>query len=301
LCEDITESEPVFGTVQLILLIFGIVLILGGTGYIVYKTFIETQSQKNNKISSNNYNTNNYNKEMPISKTNKPIILTPEQRATMEKQRENILKKQQSRIKDRKNILKNLEDDNLENDINKSEAVILPVAKVDKKIGNKKEVIKPKKTNADGYVEFKDIDDTNVASENKKETFEKLKKIGNKESSTKKEISKNSKVENKDENVEDKTLELAKKISEISNSDTKNIAPTLKKYGELSDFEAIKMFGTMDRDTIMSGAFSEVLSDLLSEGKITKENVSNILFEYMDKGVLTKGDVAKISSEIKII
>ena len=74
------------------------------------------------------------------------------------------------------------------------------------------------------------------------------------------------------------------------------IKDIVNKMGVEADTEV-----NMDRDTIMSGAFSEVLSDLLSQGKITKQNVSNILFEYMDAGILTKSDVAKISSELKII
>ncbi|HYD03199.1 MAG TPA: hypothetical protein VEC16_02770 [Alphaproteobacteria bacterium] len=65
--------------------------------------------------------------------------------------------------------------------------------------------------------------------------------------------------------------------------------------------DALKMFGKVDRDIVMSRAFKEVLSKLLSQGRISKENVSKILFEYMDKGMITKAEVAKISAELKII
>ncbi|MGV8086304.1 MAG: hypothetical protein ACP5N1_01610, partial [Candidatus Woesearchaeota archaeon] len=242
--------------IKLILMILGIVLILGGSGYIIYKTFIEKKSEKIKPTMDMNFNNNNNDDQN--NKVIKTQELTDEQKAAIEKQKESLDKKRQSRIQNRKNILQNLDDES------SATGKVLVASKTgkDKSLQNNKD---SSTKSGEEYIDLSNIKNEDTTKD-KKETFSKLKDIADKSS-----INKNN---NKNSSVQK---------SDLASNDT------------------MKMLGNMDRDTIMSGAFSEVLSDLLSQGKITKQNVSNILFEYMDAGILSKSDVAKISSELKII
>ncbi len=332
LCQEITEST--FNTLQLILLILGIIMILSGTGYIIYNKYAVKGNSGSNK-NNFGFTTDKNGIHHTIANENKPLSMTHEQQVMLAKQKEAITKKQQSRIKDRKSILDNL-DENKSN--TKSESNILGnkantiMTELSSKT-NKDNVVK--ETKEDEYIELDHIKKNNTSTD-KDESFNKLKDIANHTNTTTsektdskkeeketrgkdkdalkkveasknkkntfnrlREIAKNSSSKDLESSV--KNLELAEKISKISNANTKDINPILKKSTELSDSQVIQMFGTMDRNTIMSSAFNEVLSELLSSGKITKQNVSNILFEYMDKGLLNKSDVAKISTKLKLI
>ena len=287
-CVDNVCSEPGPATnpIKIPLLIIGIVLILGGGGYIIYKSFIEKKSTNNNF--------SNYKSQMGGLETSpqmmpvRPVKLTPEQEKIVEKQHEAMLKKRQDRADERKGVLNKLEE-SLTSEKGKSpedkDSKFKDSNKIDWKKSNKDSSSSP---DDDEFVDITKIKSKKNSVETK-DTFSKLKDIGKNED---KAFDKLQKI-----NVDT----VSKKISQISGTPQDDIKPTLNRTSELGYSDAIKLFGDIDRETIMSGVFKEVLSQLLDSGKITKEHVSNILFEYMDKGMITKSDVAKISSELKII
>jgi len=265
--ESGTEPNPV----KIPLMIIGAVMMLAGGGYIIYKTFIAKPPKGPNTGYGGQF-ANGFgqgtNHSMPPSM---PIILTPEQKEIVKKQHEAMIKKRQGRLEERKGVLQQLGES---------------TAAEKNKDAPKDESSKS----------------SNKESSNENEEFIDLSKIKNSKDD-------NSKKDTKEDNAKDtfdklKALSIdktSKKIAQMSGTTQENITPALTSTNDLSDADAIKLFGEMDRDTLMSGVFKEVLSDLMHSKKLTKENASRILFEYMDKGLLSKGDVAKISSELKII
>jgi hypothetical protein len=271
-------------------------MILGGGGYIIYKTFI-AKPPYNGRTSSSQFGsfadghqTDGIN---TISQPIAPIKLTPEQKEIIKKQHEAFVKKRQGRLDERKGVLQQLGEspsegknkdnaakDNKDNIKNESQK---GAGKEKQNPDDNSDNTKGKDANTDEFVELSQVKNPKESSSaketkdssNTKDTFEKLKKLHL-----------------------DKT---SKKIAQLSGSSEANITPALSKNNNLSDTAALKLFGELDRNTLMSGVFKEVLSDLLQSKKLTKENASKILFEYMDKGLLNKGEVAKISSELKII
>jgi hypothetical protein len=223
---------------------------------------------------------------MPPTMPTKPLKLTPEQEKMIQMQREAMLKKRQGRADERKGVLTKLEE-SLTGEKKKDEK--------NKEDELKTIAVKSKEEDAEdseGFVDLTKVKDKK--GKGSEDPFHKLKEIGSKDSDTN-EGSAFDKL---------KTLkvdEVSKKISEISGESQSTIKPTLATKNEMNYSQAIRMFGNIDRDMIMSGVFKDILSKLMDSGKITKEHVSNILFEYMDKGVITKSDVAKISSDLKLI
>ncbi|MGV8141381.1 MAG: hypothetical protein ACP5NW_02990, partial [Candidatus Woesearchaeota archaeon] len=364
ICQDVLSPEEEKNPVKLPLILFGIVSIVGSGGYIIYRTFYEKKPVK------------------PISRppvgpgTAPPVqrpMFSPEQVAEIERRRRELMeKRRQQRLDERKGIMQKLSD-SLTGEGKASTNTKDDIVQLSEKDISKSRKIELK-TDEDGYA---DISQLNVEDSNKKETFDKLRKIGEtktqkiertdrydakdtaedgfidvsklpiKESETKTTLSDRlnvgearnyktesrivndkvddtefvdvSKLRNGGVDSEEKTFDklksiertdglgisktdaVAKNISLISGAPQDKIVFSLNKNSTIDSKDALKMFGTVDKDIILSGAFKDVLSELVSSGKMSKEHVSNILFEYMDKGLLTKSDVAKISAELKII
>jgi len=271
LCDNnvCTQPTPESNPIKLPLMIIGIVMMLGSGGYVIYKTFIAKSTtgghggQINGPSGFNHMTENN----APMA----PVKLTPEQEEMVKKQHEAMMKRRQERSDERKNVLQKLgdsEDSGIKETIKEKDNTKFDVIKK----GNKTSSEKLDNGTNEEFVNLSELKGKNKVG---KDTFEKLRAL----------------------NVD----ATSKKIADISGASQKEIKPALNTAEALTDTDALKMFGEIDRDTIMSGVFKDVLSDLLTSKKITKEHVSNILFEYMDKGLLSKGDVAKLSSELKII
>jgi hypothetical protein len=266
---------------KLILLIFGIVLTLGGTGYIVYRSFFGQNISNGKKPPQSGI--------PPIANIKTPKQSLEEQRG-IQKQKEAMSKRQEMRDSQRKTIIQNLETTarpkKTEEELHKLE---------------EKPTLKKEEKNEEEYVDLSNIDNkkstkNDKVSSKENSTFGKLKDITNKDSGTKKgsEASTFDKLKNIS-----KSDEIVQKIAQMSGSSKEDIKPALN--NKLTGEDALKLFGNLNKEKITSDVFREILSHLIEGGKITKENVSSILFEYMDRGVLTKGEVAKISSELKII
>jgi hypothetical protein len=142
--------------------------------------------------------------------------------------------------------------------------------------------------------EYIELEDKNKDKKGKSgsDTFSKLKEIG--------------KSKNDDTNAFEKLKSLkvddvSSKIADLSGKSEEKIKPVIKSSSTLDDKDALRLFGGLEKDQLMSESFKDVMSKLMSSGKISKEHVSHVLFEYMDKGVLSKSEVAKISSELKLI
>jgi len=262
------EPKPERNPVKSPLLIVGLIFMLSSGGYILYKTFIGKKSggAGSGGMSSSRPPSNITSPMMPV----RPAKLTLEQEKIVEKQREAMLKKRQGRADERKSVLQKLEE-----------------SLTGEKTAEQKKTSKESDQDNEEFVDISKL--KGKKSNEDKDTFSKLKDIGKNED----------KVFEKLSSSEVNTI--SKKISQISGSPQDTIKPTLNDTNKLKYSDAIKLFGDIDRDMIMSGVFREILSQLLDSGKITKEHVSNILFEYMDKGIINKGDVAKISSELKIL
>ena len=94
--------------------------------------------------------------------------------------------------------------------------------------------------------------------------------------------------------------ELTKKIAVLSGREETKISNILESES-ISNNQATSLFQNLDREKLTSEVFKDILSNLISTGKISRETVSSMLFEYMDKGQLSKRDVAKILSELKLL
>jgi len=274
LCENnvCIEAGTAKNPIKLPLMIIGLIMILGSGGYVIYKTFILKPTNTGGHSGQFGKPLSMNNMTQPVMPTG-PIKLTPEQEEIAKKQHEAMMKKRQSRSEDRKGILRQLGDkestieekskDSSDKGKNSANKLMSNIQKKNAKLDSK---------DSEDFVELSELKNSKT---NKKDSFEKLKSLH--------------------------TDEMSTKIANMSKTLKENIKPVLDTSSALSDTGAIKMFGEMNRETLMSGVFKDVLSELLESKKLTKENVSKILFEYMDKGLLNKGDVAKISSELKII
>jgi hypothetical protein len=98
--------------------------------------------------------------------------------------------------------------------------------------------------------------------------------------------------------AEDKTVK--QKIIEFSGK-SENKVNNLLKSSTISHEQASKVFDNMNRTKLTSDPFKDILSSLITSGKLSKQTVYNLLFEYMDQGVLSKKDVAKILSDLKAV
>ncbi|MGV8172157.1 MAG: hypothetical protein ACP5OA_05705, partial [Candidatus Woesearchaeota archaeon] len=327
-CDDeiCAEAKPSVNPIKLPLMLAGIIFILAGAGYIIYKAFIVKPP-----IAVSKYGYAEYAAGIaPGSNGNNMPTLTPEERKELiKKQQEAMLKKRESRNAERKDVLQKLNDSDKKDDSNKDvkTAVIKVGGSSD---GEYVELSKLNKDNED-YVDLLKVKDSKDAETNK--TFEKLKDISKGRVLSKEHIQNKEEKQSTSENIEkdktttkqekeekqstsekidkDKTIKqdikktkdakIIKKISKITGKPAKSIRPKIGGNKKISHTDMLNVLGQMDKGTIMSKAFTDVLSQLLKSGKMNKDNVSNILFEYMDKGLLTKSDVAKISSKLKII
>jgi hypothetical protein len=322
ICEEtIVEPEVEQNPVKLPLLIFGLILIVTSGGYIVYKIFIEEKP----KHSGFGGPPGGFG-GVGITAVQKPS-LTPEQREGMERRRREIIeKRRKERHDERQSVLQKLGDiftDEGEKDHTEKTTEDDIEKLSEKKISKieKDESLKLK-TDEEGYVEVSQLMNADI---DKKKTFDELKKIGGRRSNipdkaenTVKKTHKKFKKTFKKIQKEKASPDLISKKGLHNDINTKIAidAPTMPEEPEedisssltdisnsdkLNATDALKIFGKIDKNTIMSEAFKDTLSELISNGKMTKEDVFHILFEYMDKGLLTKSDVAKISSELKII
>lgn len=331
------EAKPPVNPIKFPLLIFAIISILGGGGYLVYRTFIEKKPMVSSSIRYPPFGSSS----MPEgTNTIEVPVLTPEQRRELlRRQQEVMSKNKQSRMSARKSVLDKLEEDTAKDNAASAVTEVKKGKTYTVDDGEYVELSKLKK-NDEEYIDLGKLKDKKSAES--KDTFDKLKVIGgvsktksaaakpksvkgsksraakvsdgSSKDSMKKEaaVASETAVENT-KSGEDKPKEIhktgddaesdkvARQISDISGKPHEDIKSQIENDKKMSHTEALKMFGELDKDTLMSKAFTDVLSKLLDSGKISKENVSNILFEYMDKGLLNKSDVARISSDLKII
>ena len=277
ICAGPVSQSSGMGDIKLIVLILGIVLTLGGTGYVVYKTFM-----------TDNKRPPSHGGVASQTRTEKPIIADPRM---IEKQREAIEKRKETRDEQRKYLLKSLgvsEATGVEEQSRKT-PVRTSVNQV-KESTESKISDKPSKETSEDYVEIGSVGQKQKKAQgNEDDTFNRLQGISKGNS--------NQDVFRKLQGMGDDKL--VAKISKISSTPEKSIKTVLS--SKMSDADAINLFGDIAKEKLQSDVFKEILSDLLKSERLSKENVSHILFEYMDKGLLNRGDVAKISSELKII
>jgi len=304
ICADTVKTDTGAGMqgLKFILLILGIVFIIGGGGYIAYATFYKKKPD---------FKAPQVNAYAPEKKTAKDVETAMKmsdaelQRTSYtERAKESLNDRREVREEQRKKMFNILDSesntagpdkdrDDAKDDI-KSIATrknVTSLASQKRSIANSTD----KNTkDSDGYIELSSIKKKDRKDEGE-DAFNRLKSIGKDKKSDAaferlKEIDKRGTI---------KADYIAKQIAKVSGASKESIRPALA--NRLSDKDAIKLFGDIDRSKIMSDVFRDILSHLLESGTITKENVSNILFEYMDRKLLSKGDVAKISSELKLI
>jgi hypothetical protein len=95
--------------------------------------------------------------------------------------------------------------------------------------------------------------------------------------------------------------DIGHKITELSGSTDSAEITEILKAEKVNSEDALKLFNNIDRDNLMSEQFTEILTGLIHNGKITKDTVSSFLFENIAKGKLSKRDAAKILSQLKLI
>jgi len=300
------ESNPV----KLPLMIVGIISTLGSAGYIIYRTFIEKKPMNARPPMGGTGGT-----PTPPMAPMGPVKLTPEEVEMARKQHEAMLKKRQLRAKDREDMLSSLDEDSTGKDAKSKDGNAKDKASKDNKYDDELKPLELRKgkylegkADAEGYVDLSKSDSKDKDA-GKKDTFNKLREIGKGKT-----LEKNEKAKTKDNNkvkeeksekslgeADRKAEDTAKNIAKLSGENKDSIKPKISGSDTLNHKDALKLFGEMSKDKVMSAAFKDTLSSLLASGKIDKDNVSKILFEYMDNGLLAKSDVARISSELKII
>jgi len=302
--------------IKTVLLILGILLTLGAGGYITYNAFSKSGSGKKSRGGGGMSGTSSGVSSPSVSQSAASILgrkneknaaqksyfwQTGQQQKLTEKQKELLMKKHEEREEQRQSLLKGLDVEPEIKGHDKNAAAKNSNAELNKSLG--RSITSASSTSAslakkesakkdDEYVDITSIkgkkmpeSGNNTAGNNaesmsgsaddRRDVFDRLKSIG-------------------------KSEDVIQKIAQISGASKESIKPALLDT-KLSDKDAIKLFGNLDRSRIMSDVFKDILSHLLKSGTITKENVSNVLFEYMDRGLLSKADVAKISSELKLI
>ncbi len=94
--------------------------------------------------------------------------------------------------------------------------------------------------------------------------------------------------------------DITHKLAELSGK-PKGRVDAMLEVASLTKKQTSELFSNMDHKQLTSDVFQEILAGLISTGKLSKESVMHFLFEYMDNGTLTKGDVAKIASALKLV
>ena len=315
-----TSQKSSTGT---ILLLAGIILVLGGAGYIIYKSFSsKKQPEPQFAPFAKEYS------EQPLSTQR---VQDPH---TEELQQQKLARKREVKGKERKSLMSGFENDNKEmKNVEGKTPESEDIKKIEKSQNKKTE----DKTNAPSKPseEYVDLDNLKKkdSADSKKDLFSKLGEIINtasntrntqnsenknqpqaeefsktnaktgtkktesmEKSDTKKDVFKELSKMSKDYSSED----IAQKIAELSGKSSYKVSSVLDNKS-ISNDDALGLFNNLDRDKLVSDVFKKILSSLIKSGKLNKESVSHILFEYMDQGALSKRDVAKILSELKLI
>lgn len=306
------EEKP--NTAGIILIIIGLVMMLGGGGYVIYEEYFD-----NKRIAAKHPTVMPTQQQRPQQPQ---MTIDPK---ILEMQRKKQEERRQQQQDARKSLLEGFDKESTlkhEDDIEQ-----LKERKVNK------DVLKEA-----GYI---DLTEQKPEEKESGDIFDKLKKIGDKQKSEEKKAEsgfetyddeeknktlkaddtispstkgRNSrlvKVKRKSDTFE-KLGTIGKgvnesdirstsgKISELSGK-KKSVITKILNSESISQKQANNIFSNLDKERLTSDVFREILSDLVSKGKLSKETVSAMLFEYMDNGTIEKSDVAKIMSELKMI
>lgn len=356
--ESILIVEDTPNIVGIILLIIGILFVLGGGGYIIYKEYFDKSKHLNKSSlfpSSLMNNQNSVLQDTVIKQDSQTIEMqkrkVADKRAQQQAERKSLLEdfdKESSQNKE--DDLQELKEKAVNKDILKDEEYIdlasgkrdtsekldvfdklKSIGKVkdrdekvkgsDKENNNKNDTNAISSNNAASSSEqsgvsvksddpfLNDSFSKNVLTESmklsgarskkhkfirvskKSDTFQKLGVIG-------KDVS-----EQELESISGKILEISGKNISGKNISEKEKSTVTKMLNSqfISQKQINNVFSNLDREKIMSDSFREILSDLVSKGKLDKNTISTLLFEYMDRGIILKSDVAKILSQLNMV
>lgn len=324
------NSHPDKGKIlPLILLIIGISLLLGGTGYLVYSKFYKLAVPSKTEKPITVQNILGRNPTQVSREQDMPKFQIIEKR---------VQQKKSQRKKERSSIFDKFGSDEKKEFASLSEKEASP--EQEQKIEQTKPTTaakdttkdveaKPKKpeleTDEEGYVDIsklvKQDENKNAAKEPgkddlKKDVFQRLgalKNLSRDSSKTKvagmisdKKIA--SQVNSKSDSSQPEKIEKPKmtnkeifdRLSEMSGKSKTSIKEVVSKK-KVSKKDMMDIFANItERKQVDADVFKFVLAKLVETNQISKQTVSNILFNLMEKKLLTKGEVGKIMGELKI-
>jgi len=267
-------EEEELNPLGLILLIIGIVLVLGGGGYIAYNTYYKKPAKE------------------------EPLMMMPEPEFTKQSpeniaiQRKKFEDRKQKNIEERKSLLKGFETDDEDTELKKIDYVDMKKVKE----STDKDQKENSKTSKESPKESSKEQESSKESDKKEDAFSKLKGMA-----------KDVKIEHKrgkgsGDNFKklESLSKTADNISDLSGKSEESIAKIMDD-NKPDNEEVSALFENLDRSKILSKDFKQSLSDLIDNGKMKKDNAKKLLFDYLDQGLLTRSEVAKILSELKII
>ncbi|MFA5797755.1 MAG: hypothetical protein WC916_07035 [Candidatus Woesearchaeota archaeon] len=325
-------------TTGFILLLIGILFILGGGGYIIYKTFIEKKSVHGQSFGGMNQGYNN------AGYGTGSVPLTPQAR---EMQRQMQIAQTEHEHQRMMQIRKKMEEKKFQKEQERSSVLDkLDDEKTKKALEEAQKKAKEKDTTTSTVTDYVDMDTLTkevgrkdeakkiagktIAQSKANDAFSKLSTMSRKKSkgTTGTEKSSDGYVElTTDQDTgktSAKTTESTQKsvfdelkaattplnrdqvkaqLAELSGKGGKKVDKKIDGVLDaniISAVDADRLFTGLTREKLTSDLFKTILSSLVTSGKLSKRDVTNLLFEYMDSGTLTKKDVAKITTELKL-
>lgn len=122
------------------------------------------------------------------------------------------------------------------------------------------------------------------------------------------EITKGTNNKNKDKSSSKKESEelpktqddIFKKLAEMTGKDHSDVQNTFSK-DKISKKDVMKVFANVtSKNQIDANVFKAILSQLLGQGKLSKQTIADVLFGFMESELLTKKEVSDLLRELKI-
>jgi len=273
--DKVDENGCSVKILPLILLIIGVLMLLGGSGYIVYKKYY----MKGQSLQTGN---GPYQRKEGLYVTSKVPSFEEKRGILAQKSSE---QKPSSRFDSQSGIFSKFS----------APAIIKKVRPA---------ILEPSKTKGST---FERLDELNKSGN----LFDKLSKIGKSES-TNDSIDKLSKfIELKKKGVFEKLPKakvenvfdaLSKKLeTKIGKSALEQLSEMSKHDKKSKKDDIIKMLSTIKAPKKeIKNVFAAVLRFLLESKKISKNDISSLLFKLSDEGLISKGDVADVLYELKV-
>jgi len=98
--------------------------------------------------------------------------------------------------------------------------------------------------------------------------------------------------------------DIFERLAKLSGTEENKIEKVFKskKQKKQKQKDIMNIFANVtDKKQISEDVFKVILTQLLKQGALTKENVSDILFEYQDKGFISKGEVYDIMKSLGML